>query len=834
MYTITVLFCRPALADSDGALLSEIPAQSLAQALAAYAHQTGLQIVYVSAVVRGKHSKGAAAGLAPDAALTRLLEGTALSFEFLNARSVRIFTAAPMSKSPTARPVNGGDVLSGPMTQEEVIVTAMRREERANDAPISMQVWSQQAIEAWGANDMADIAAMTAGIQFDHYPERLFQNNISMRGLNGGDGTTIGIYLDDVPLPNPSSWGGTMRLSFPLLFDLERVEVLRGPQGTLFGEGAEGGAVRFISRQPDLTQYSGLAAAQVADIARGATSYELGAAVGGPIAPGTAGFRLAGWRRTDGGFVDRVDPFTGATVEADADRSFDELFRGALLLAPGDLVQIVPSLTYQSEHRHDTSSFYTYLSDPAAGLLRNGKLLRQPGEDEFALASLRLTANLATSDLTAIIGYFHRTASFIEDFTNIPIWDNPMGPEYPLTYSDAISTLHELSESRLSAELRIASAIPDSQLMWLAGAFYAEERHHEIDTTTAMDSAVGSMIDGYNAIAGDQTELAAFGHLALRVSRTVSIEAGARIARYEYQANTTTTGPQYAGFPTQYYASGQDGSLAPRVGLEYRPGEDQLVYASAAKGYRMGGVNGPNAVYCGVSPAPAYHPDSLWSFELGGKNRLLSGHLQLDTSLFYVTWRDVQLGLIYPDDNLCSLTGNAGSATSRGFELQATAIVSSHLSTELAIAYEDARYTETVHAGSALIVARGDVIGTLPLVPAPWNLRTSVDYQQPLRGRVTGYARADWQVQSHNPGPFYSWHPDDAYYAPTRTSNPATNLLNIRSGLRWSHVDVCLLVSNLLDSQPTLLRRNNSIHDTLFYATTFQPRTIGVSGTVSF
>jgi outer membrane receptor protein involved in Fe transport len=826
-------------ARSAPVLSTPIASQPLATALVEFAHQTGLHLLYVSQLAARRLSHDAPAGLSATDTLTQLLQGTGLSFQFLSSKTVRIFE--PAAAEPTSQaystevpkpraepPIRRLDAL------DEVVVTATRREERAGDVPISMEVWSQQAITAWGAKDTADIAALTPGVQFDHYPERPFQTNISMRGLNGRDGTAIGIYLDDVPIPAPSAWSASIYRSFPLLFELNRVEVLRGPQGTMFGQGAMGGAVRFITQQPDLTGYSGVTSAEVAETERGGMSYESGAALGGPLVPGSVGFRVAGWRRADGGFIDRVDPFTGATVDANANRSVSEVFRAALLFAPSDTLRIVPSLTYQSESVHDTSSFYTYLSDPGAGILENGKLLPQPGDDEFALASLKLTATFATTELTALTGYFHRTTSELEDFTNIPIWNNPMGPEYPLDYSDAISTEHNLSETSFSEEVRLSSAVSNSRLTWLGGAFYSYERHRETDDTVARDPTVGATVDGNNGVGGSETELAAFGQVALRFAQQYTATAGLRVARYEHDGNFEAGGPQNAGVPTLFVASSQDTAVVPRFGLEYRPGEEQLFYASIAEGYRAGGLNPPLSSACGVPEAGPYRPDSLWSYELGGKNRLFSGRLQLNTSLFYASWRDTQLPLVTPAPQECAYTTNAGGAMSRGFELQAQALTTEYLKTDLSIAYEDARYTQTVRVGSLLIVANGDVIGTLPLVPSPWDLRASIDYARPLRGGLTGYARADEEFHSHNPGPFYSQHPDDAFYAPGRVANPATSLINTRAGLKWSRVDVGLYINNLLDSQPTLLRRNNAREDTLNYATTFRPRTIGLSGSVQF
>jgi iron complex outermembrane receptor protein len=826
-------------ARSAAELSAPIASQPLAQALVEFAHQTGLQLLYESKLAARRQSHEAPAGLAASDALTLMLQGTGLNFQFLNPKTVRIYE--PAAASPAVQPsaTHVPEPRAEPPAHrldalEEVIVTATRREEHASDVPISMAVWSQEAITAWGAKNTADIAALTPGVQFDSYPERPFQTNIAMRGLNGRDGTAIGIYIDDVPIPAPSAWGAAVYRSFPLLFDLDRVEVLRGPQGTLFGQGAMGGAVRFITQQPDLTEYSGVTSAEVAKTERGGMSYESGAALGGPLVPSSVGFRVAGWRRWDGGFIDRVDPFTGATVDGNANGSVSEVFRGALIFAPSDALRIMPSLMYQSESTYDISSFYTYLSDPGAGILRNGKLLPQPGDDEFVLASLKLTATFATTELTALTAYFHRTTSQLEDFTNIGIWDNPMGPEYPLDYSDAVPTEHNLSETTYSEEVRLSSVATNSRLTWLAGAFYSYDRHLETDNTVAHDPTVGAIVNGNNSVGGSETELAAFGQVALRFAQHYTATAGLRVAQYKHDGNFEAGGPLNAGVPTPFVAASQDTGIAPRFGLDYRPDEEQLFYASIAEGYRPGGLNAPLSSACGVPEAGPYRPDSLWSFELGGKNRLLSGRLQLNTSLFYAGWRNTQFSLITPTPQECTYTANVAGAMSRGFELEAQALMTEYLKTDLSIAYEDARYTQTVRVGSLLIVASGDVIGTLPLVPSPWDLRASIDYARPLGAGVTGYARADDEIHSHNPGPFYSQHPDDAFYAPGRVANPATNLLNARAGLKWSRVDVGVYINNLLDSQPTLSIRNNSRADTLFYATTFRPRTIGLSGSVQF
>ncbi len=297
---VALLGAAASRAQSPARLAADIPPQPLAEALAAYARQTGLQLVFVSEIARGKTSEGAPAGLTQEAALTRLLEGTGLRFEFLNERSVRILAAKPElppAPAPPHEEHRGGESLT---TIQEIIVTAAQRDELQNRVPISMGVWTPQAIEASGAKYFATLADLTPGVEFDAYPDYSagIETNVAIRGVNSKDGSTAAIYIDDTAIPtDPASSFGR---EYPMLFDLERVEVLRGPQGVLFGEGAEGGAVRFITVQPSLTNYSGFANSEFSETERAAPSYEVGGAAGGPLSRDVFGIspgRLVAARR---------------------------------------------------------------------------------------------------------------------------------------------------------------------------------------------------------------------------------------------------------------------------------------------------------------------------------------------------------------------------------------------------------------------------------------------------------------------------------------------------------------------------------------------------------
>src|SRR5688572_4638945 len=402
----------PATARTASELSASIAPQPLAQALSEFSARTGLQLFYVAEIATQQVSKGASRGLPVRAALERLLDGTGLEFEFLNERAVRIY-AAPPAPPPHASPSpvdSSGWAGARLAALEEVVVTAQRRSKPLGKVPISAAVWTQEAMEASGVKGIDEIGALTPGIEFD-FPPSLgdFFTNLVIRGVTDMHGNTTGIFLNDTPLP--PGRGETFNRLFPVTFDLDRVEVLRGPQGGLLGQDALGGAIRFVVNDPSLTTFSAQVRTEVAATARGDPSYEAGAALGGPVIPDVVGFRISGWYRSDGGYIDRVDPLTGTTVDDNANRISTGSFRAAVTWQPTDSLRVTPLLTYQSTDIRNPSVFYSHLSDPAAGELRNGSQTPQPFDDTLYLAALKIIADHAGVDFSTVISYLHRTRS---------------------------------------------------------------------------------------------------------------------------------------------------------------------------------------------------------------------------------------------------------------------------------------------------------------------------------------------------------------------------------------------------------------------------------------
>jgi outer membrane receptor protein involved in Fe transport len=808
-------------------LSTDIAPQPLAEALATFGRQTGLQLLYLSGIAEAQHSRGARAGLTASAALTQLLDGTGLTFEFLNPRTVRIFPASVTVPAPVAPlPAPQHAPQRSTLALEEVIVTATRREEAMNRVPIDMVVWTQDAMQASGIKEMSDLASLTPEMQFQAGPGTNGATSyLVMRGVTGRYANTTGLYLDDTPIP--PVWGDTFLYSFPFTFDLERVEVLRGPQLQLFGEGNEGGAVRFIFNQPSLSTFTALAAAELATTRLAAPSYDAGVVFGGPVIPDALGFRISAWTRLDGGYVNRVDPFTLTPVERNANHSLSTSLRGALTLAPSEAVQITPSLTYTSYNRHDQPYFFLNLSDVGAQQLKNGSLLRQPADEAFYLGALKLTATLGAANLSAVSSYSDRTAYFLADETTAYSWDSPLGPGHPVSYSDAVADQWHFQQRMFMQELRLTSLNPGATLTWDAAAFYSAEHIRWAEQLTGAHGVPGfapAPTDLVQVAVGEQTRFAAFGQVSLRVTKQLTASVGVHGEHTRYDA-TNELAPILS-------AGSVDSGVMPRLRLAYQADEHELFYLTAGKGYGSGGAVS-SAFICN-QPSPAvFGMDMLWSYEIGAKSTLLDGRMQLDTGLFHIVWNNVgyHLGTV-ADPALCGVNGSPGAAASNGFDLTVHVVPTAHVRLDMAVGYTDARYTRTITQDGIVIVRQGQAVnpGFDFVSVSPWNLTASVDYLVELGRDATADFRAEDAFRSRNPGPFAQQDPQSPYYAPGYLPDPATNLLNLRASVRWQRCDAALFVNNALNVLPTIQR----VAPPAPTAATFRPRTIGVSGTWRF
>jgi outer membrane receptor protein involved in Fe transport len=796
---------------------SELAEQPLAQALSQFAARTGLQVVYVSDVVASLKSKAVPAGMPPADALAHMLRGTGLRFEFLNARTVRIFVdsgdrpaeSAETTASETARLSHRAAGQSAKL--EEVLVTATHQAEWASQVPMSLTVWSQDAMRISGVKGINEIGALTPSLSFD------WRSNIGagvyttldMRGVTGRHGVSTGVFIDDTALP--AGWHDSYRRAFPSTFDLERVEVLRGAQGMLLGQGTLGGAIRFITTQPSLTVLSGYATAEWATTEHGGTSYEAGAAIGGPLVDDVLGIRVSGWHRSEDGYIDRIDPITSELVDHDTNGATSESGRIGLAWMATDRTRITSTLTYDSDRASDSASFFIHESDPAHGIFRNSNFVPQPREDRFNLATIRLEHGADTVNFVAVTSYIERKNRSIHDLTCIGACETVGEPPMEV---DPLVLLLDGRQQVIAQELRLASADQQAKYSWLVGAHFSrsESRGRLGELEIPISERVGTRIN--------ETQAEGYLQLSRKLGPRMTASAGARIARSSYDYVSLPL-PDFRGGDNEWW-------LAPRFDLSYHAERGSLFYLTAAKGYRGGGVV---PVIPGCEPLE-FLGDTVWNYELGAKGALLEGRAHVEVSVFDTRWDNRQSDAVM----FACLTGfQKGRVASDGFELSGQALVGDRATIGLEVSYIDAHYTQSVVSDGVVIVRDGDAVQGARL---PWSVFAFVDYELPAVLGVSLTIRAEDHFRGGNMRPRPENNPDSPFFEAFAAPSRPTNFLNLRASAKRGGADVAVFINNALDSHPILNRQNYfggcCSDDAIQSAYTLTPRTVGVSASWKF
>ena len=770
---------------------------------------------------------------------------------------------------------DAGDTTATPNELQEVVVTAQKRTETLDKVPISVSVLGRDEMLQRQIVDMAGVAAITPGVDFQNTGSTIA---LSIRGISSGISgySTTGIYIDDVPVQIRLDNGIIPETNTtPLVFDLDRVEVLRGPQGTLFGAGAEGGIIRFIQPEPSLTQYNSYARAGIGTTDSGGPSYEIGAAIGGPIIQDALGFRVSAYHRRDGGYIEHDSAIPGGVSYNDSAYHDSDVLRAALTFAPIYSLKITPSMFYQHVFWNDVptfdpgsrtspdvmtqnwSSLNPTFSNVAAGRLAFQGLLLQPSTDSLYLPSLKIDWQGPHVDLISTTSYLYRTYNAQQDFTTVtPVI---IGLPWPLTSEAAAVSRTPATLNVFAQELRATSTDTDSHLQWTFGLFYNKSRQVAYQWVVAPDwptqilQAFGMPIEqafGQPLLPGDQAlyekeplsdeQLAAYGQVTWQFVKHVSVVAGARIARETNKYSIYLNGPLNGPQATSFSGKERQTVVDPKFGIDFQLDGNNLLYLSAARGDRIGGVNPPfyNFQSCNAALAALGYPngapttykgDSLWSYEVGSKNRLFNGHFEMQMSAFYIKWTDIQQIVQVP---ACTegFTSNLGQATSKGFDFQAQALITDALKVGLSVGYTNARNATTIVSGGNNVVSDGQQINPYA---APWIVIPTAEYNFTIAPGHRGYVRMDYPYHSRNPGPYNpttntSSPTYNAYFIP----NPSYGQLNIHVGTTWSGWDASVYALNALNHLPLLY--NNALQPFTFYGATFTvpPRTIG--GTLTY
>ena len=834
----------------------------------------------------------------------------------------------PSAQAPASEEVSPDD--TQPQGMNEIVVTSNRRSEALSKVPISVSAFSQEELEARGARDFADVVRLTPGLSLQK--SSIGGNEVSIRGIASSAGaSTTGIYIDDTPI-QARNLGYAPSTSFPSLFDIERIEVLRGPQGTLFGAGSEGGTVRFIQTEPSLTEFSYRGRAEIAATRGGEESYEAGAAIGIPIVEGKIGLRVSGYYRRNGGWIDDVDGTytivdptaasygdsitfnTTSTIEKNVNSDTTLLLRGALRIDLSDTLSLSPSITYQKlRNNGGASMFWLAASDPdeaqfaryryQAGDPATDPSLTaltgtdgQPGSDRFLLPALRVDWDLGFASLTSNTSYYDRLQGQRADYTRY--YYRYMTQQFIPPAGARANSDFTNEQRNFVQEIRLQSNDTAAPLQWLVGAFYShnvQEAQQPISEnftanlpvisfggipfgvtdgepfgpgSTAFLNTFGTPLlpgsvsyDEYRRVV--ETQIAGFAQADYRVFDTLKLTAGVRVARNRFKQHVDLLGPEsninapygtpcfvYAGpggtctvgegpltpaYPSED-SEKRETSVTPKVGLTYEPDSRNLFYATAAKGFRPGGA-GPiippfvcdadlNAL--GYATAPTtYDSDSVWSYEVGSKNRFLGGRASVAASGYIIKWKNIQTNFGLPTCGY-SFVDNAGDATAKGFDLSLEVLPFEGLSITGSVGYTKATFDDDVTNGAGVIFPGGSGI---PGASAPWNTAVSGVYNLPPIGDLNFYTRVDFTYTSRErragatePGAFG--------FNPLARPTPGYSTLNARIGVTIDRFDVSAFVTNLTDAHPyfALGPASQPIpYDPVWAATTLRPRTIGLT-----
>ena len=746
---------------------------------------------------------------------------------------------------------------------QQVTITAQRRATLLKDTPISVQAVTAQQLDNDGIRSIDDLTRIMPGVNFNRSGTSATGNyndedsEIAVRGIASSAGaSTTGIYIDDTPIQTRHLSFGSVA-PFPAIFDLDRVEMLRGPQGTLFGAGSEGGAVRFIQPEPSLNEESRYAHAEVGSAKSGAPSYEAGVSIGEPLMNDLIGLRLSFSTRKDGGYVDRVnvDPVTGlvaGTAEANANWEATNTMRAAVKVAASKDTSIIASVYHQELKLNDTGAYWASLSDRSNSKFLNGNAQANSSNDPFTLWAIKVNSDLGWARLTSSTSYFSRNQTGVSDYTQfLGSLADDIGFPGTTPYASGPNSLGTTGTAYFTdqqhnaiEELRLQSVDPRAKLTWVAGLFLSRQ---DENTTERMDdlglmSAFGGqpfpqlpaatlVYSGpYEAI---DRQIALFGQTDLSLTDTLKLTTGLRVSSIRSSGNEYFVGALVGPVPVSASSTLKETPVTPKLGLSWQPDVDNMFYVSAAKGYRMGGINPNLGTLCaidlanlGLTSSPeTYKSDSLWSYEVGSKNSLLNRSLQVNSSAFYVDWKNIQQSVYLPN---CGnqFAANLGTAVSKGADTSIRYKPVPSLLLTFDVAYTNARYSQTLVAGvgAAPVVTKGNL-----LTPSPWNFNVAADYKIPGFDDVKPYLHADYQVNTRQNGLTPGMDPNNGGYDPNAIGVPQTANLGMRAGATWGGWDMAAFVTNLTNSEPLLVHQHDTVASDLYFDRSWRPRTIGLS-----
>jgi iron complex outermembrane receptor protein len=880
-----------------------IPRQSLDAALKDLAQQTGLQIARFSDTPGGRTMVGPVRGdMAVGQALQTLLGGSGLTYRMVNDRTIavvaygqgpaavhssasgaaanaaseqtaedpqkegksgssdgfRVAQAAPGAPAGVAPVVTGKAVPEKGEQLEEVIVTAEKRESTVQHTPVSLTAVSGPEIQERGIADLFELGQSIPGVSMRTSGPG--QTEFEMRGMAsaGGVSPTVGFYLDDIPLTAPATTSNGKVVIDPTLYDLNRVEALRGPQGTLYGSGSMGGTIKVITNPPNPKAFDASAEAVVSGTDGGGVNPGVNAMLNVPFLNNTAAIRLVGSDSHTSGWLDRI-----VIANGDFPQPIDgNTTRGNVLAAPvaqdyknvntTDLQSGRASLLWTPTDRFTLNGMYFYQhisqggsnyidSNPGTDAHYEPFDTPEPFTDNFNLASGTLKYSFDWFDISSTTSRWTRNVIYNQDAGEQWAWvlglpsyytsDGGIGP---------ISTNYEQDQSKqFSEEVRLTST-GTGNFKWLLGYFYSDFTSYQNAFIFAPGAV--SLLGSSNLFTfvtpTTLIQNSFFGDLSYQLTPQFKVSVGARRYSYDEEVHTATSGvlsPSASNNYFYYSAAEHNEGINPKFGLSYEPTETLMLYSTAAKGFRPGGGTGPipvtgtqgalcesnlQSVYQTNSfvPAPiAFDPDDVWSYEVGEKLRGFDNRLTFNSAVYFADWKGIQQVIPLPCGY--NFTANAGDAHIYGSEVELQALLVEGLTLSVNAGYTHARLVSSNVAGVGVNPG-----SSIQLVPE-WTASQAIAYKHGLTNDLDLVARIENSyVGSHT----------DATFAINTV--PAYDLTSIRGGVEGANWSAVLFVTNVFNNRVLLDNVTQiSVNLPLYNRVTVgQPLTVGLDLTYHF
>jgi outer membrane receptor protein involved in Fe transport len=698
---------------------------------------------------------------------------------------------------------------------EEVIVTAQKRSESIINVPIPVTAVSADTLVSSNQLRIQDYYTRIPGLSLALVGDGAAPT-ITIRGVTTGGFTnpTVGIVVDDLPYGSSTSQGSGYIVPEINPSDLERVEVLRGPQGTLYGASSIGGLLKFVTVDPSTERLSGDVQSGLSSVRNGdGLGYNVRGSVNVPLGD-TWAVRASGFTVRDAGYVDNVQTGEEGVNSRDVDGG-----RVAVLWEPSEDFSLKLGALIQESTRHGADEVHLDpgLTDLQQSALRDTGQLKMRSE----VYSATLSARIGSAEWVSATGYsLSRTASNL-DVTAF------FGGTADFLFGVAGSSGPFLGETRkLSQEIRFSVPL-GPRVEWLAGVFYTDEDVDSDGDYLAVDPGTGAVAGNLLVIKtpSKYEEYAAFTNFTFNITDRFDIQLGGRLSENEQSLSIFRTGPLSAPF------FGSDPSIVPEVNSKdtaftylvtprFRVSPDLMLYARLASGYRPGGAN----VSCSPNVPCEYTADTTLNYEVGIKGKVLDERLSFDASVYYIDWEDLQTSITDFARAPLGFTVNTGKARSQGAELSFEAKPLAGLTLSAWVAWNDATLREAAPQG-AFKAQAGDRL------PYSSRLSGAVDVVQefPLSASTTGFVGAAVSYVDDRQGNFAGFFSS----TPERQLLPSYKQIDLRAGLRRETWELNLFATNLDDERGVLTGGlDKAVNKSAFNY--IQPRVIGLSFLKSF